>query len=208
MHRVIVTGIGTEVGKTVVSAILTTLLKADYWKPIECGESDTLLMKSLLDSNAHTIHASSYSFKASVSPHQAARLENTSIDLQTIHPPVTDQSLVIETAGGLLVPLNREELNMDLFKRFKGQWIIVSRHYLGSINHTLQTIEILKQHQISPLGIIFNGAPQEDTEQAILHFSRAKCLGRLLPEKIINRKVIQGYAKKWNILQILTSARG
>jgi dethiobiotin synthetase len=109
MHRIMVAGIGTEVGKTVVSAILTILFKGDYWKPIQCGEiSDTSTMEKWLDMTKHTIHAPAYSLSAPLSPHQAARLENISIRRDNIFIPETTRPLIIEGVGGVLVPLTKK----------------------------------------------------------------------------------------------------
>lgn len=197
MHKIIVTGCGTGVGKTVVSAIVTTALEASYWKPIECGESDTETIKALIPSTKISIYPPTYSLKAAVSPHHAARLEDVQIDQQRINPPQTDNPLVIETAGGILVPLNRHQLTLDLFKEWKALWVVVSHLYLGSINHTLLTLEVLKQHQIHPLALIFNGTPNPDSEEAILHFSKVPCLGRLLPEPTLDSNIITNYANRW-----------
>ncbi len=198
MHKIIVAGISTDVGKTVVSAILATLFNADYWKPIQCGEiSDSDVMKSLLDSNK--IHSSAYTLKAPLSPHHAARLDNISINIDQIIPPKTNKTLIIEGAGGIFVPVTLEKTTFDLFKQWKCTWIIVSKHYLGSINHTLLTINALKQHNIQIAGIIFNGEPNPDSESAILKLSNIPLLGRLLPEPKINAKTIQRYAKQWKI---------
>jgi len=198
--RIIVAGSGTDVGKTVVSAILTTMLKGDYWKPVQCsdeGTSDTSVMKNLIDVTKHVIHPPSYSFKNSVSPHHAARLENISIDVNTIVPPQTDRHLIIEGVGGIYVPLTTRILTLDHFKKWGGQWIVVSRHYVGSINHTLLTLDALKRNGISVLGLIFNGHPNRDSEEAILERSQIPFLGRVLPESNLNRQTIQRYATQW-----------
>ncbi len=199
MTRFVVAGIGTDVGKTVVSAIFTTLFSGDYWKPIESGENDldSRVIKELLEPSKHIIHSPTYSFKNPLSPHHAARLENIHIDPQKIIPPKTKRPLIIEMAGGILVPLTLESLSIELFQAWTDKWIIVSKHYLGSINHTLLTIEVLKNKNISPLGIVFNGNPNPDTEQAILKLSKIPFLGRLLPEKKITPSIIKRYATKW-----------
>lgn len=200
MHKIMVAGIGTDVGKTIVSAILTTLLKGDYWKPIQCGEeenSDTAKVKKWLDTRTHTIHPSAYSLKAPLSPHHAARLENTLIRLDSITLPQTTRPLIIEGVGGILVPLTPKTSSIDLFKSWDCQWVIVSRHYLGSINHTLLTIEVLKKLCLPILGIIFNGEHNLDSESAILEISPVSVLGRLLPEANLNSQTIQRYAKQW-----------
>lgn len=141
MVDIIVAGIGTGVGKTVVSAIITTLFKGDYWKPIQSGEvdADSQVIAKLLSLEC-TVHPPAYSFKAPLSPHHAARLENQTIDPDKIIPPNTNRPLVIEMAGGIFVPLRDNLLSIDLFKSWNASWILVSKHYLGSINHTLLTI--------------------------------------------------------------------
>lgn len=201
MNKIIVAGTGTGVGKTIVSAILTTMLHADYWKPVQTGADDDLdsrVMENLIDMRNHFIHPSTYTFKAPLSPHHAARLENSSIDLKAIVPPKTSRTLVIESVGGIQVPLTTKILSIDLFKSWEAKWVIVSKHYLGSINHTLLTIEALKKYNVPILGLIFNGEPNFDTETAILQISQIPLLGRLLPETMVNQKTIQRYAKQWH----------
>lgn len=199
MNKIIVSGIGTDVGKTVASAILTTLFKADYWKPVESGidHSDTKEIKRLIERAKHTIYPPAYSLKAPLSPHHAARLENTVIDTESIRLPKTPNFLVIEMAGGIFVPLNMNTLSIDLFKSWEAKWVLVSKLYLGNINHTLLTIEALKKRSIDLLGIIFNGEPNPDSEKAILNFSNVPFLGRILPEKVINTSTIKRYANQW-----------
>lgn len=200
MNRVIIAGIGTGVGKTVVAAILTTALQGEYWKPIQCGDEedlDTSLMKKLIDTSIHPIHQSAYTLQAPLSPHHAARLENISICLENIVPPQTTRLLIIESIGGIFVPLTTETLTFDLFKSWNIPWIIVSSHYLGSINHTLLTLDALKRNNISIAGIIFNGHPNLDSENAIIKFMQVPVLGRLLPEPNISPQTIQKYAKLW-----------
>lgn len=203
MHKIMVVGIGTDVGKTVVSAILTALLKGDYWKPIQCGEeenSDAATMKRWLDTTIHTIHPPAYSLTAPLSPHHAARLENTSISLASITLPQTTRPLIIEGVGGILVPLTSKISSLDLFKSWDCQWVVVSKHYLGSINHTLLTLEVLKKLCLPILGIIFNGEPNPDSESAILEISQVPVLGKLLPEANLNSQIIQRYATQWQPL--------
>lgn len=196
MSKIIVTGCNTDVGKTIVSAIMATALQGDYWKPISCGEeenSDSQFMRKLSKAK---IHPSAYSLQAPLSPHHAARLEGIDIDTNNIILPKTSKPLVIETAGGIFVPLNYSKLMIDLFLPWEGIWVVVSQHYLGSINHTLLTMEALKHRNARVAGIIFNGTNPE-SEQAILQFSGSSCLGRLLPEQEINDQVIKKYSEQW-----------
>lgn len=188
--RIIVAGIGTDVGKTAVSSILSLLFKADYWKPIQCGD-DSMMPQGI------TVHPPAYTFKAPLSPHHAARLENTTINWETIIPPQTTCPLIIESIGGIFVPLTTNLLSIDLFQSWHCQWVVVSKHYLGSINHTLLTLEALKQRRIPTLGLIFNGEPNLDSEAAILAFSGVPLLGRLLPEANLNLETLQKYVKQW-----------
>lgn len=200
MYKVIVAGCGTDVGKTVVSAILTILLDADYWKPVQCNNEenfDTTTIKNWIDSKRHFVHSPVYSLKSPLSPHHAARLEGITIALDSIVLPHTKRNLIIEGIGGIFAPLTTKDLSIDLFNSWNCQWIIVSKHYLGSINHTLLTINALNQRQIPIVGIIFNGEPNPDSEAAILEISQLPCLGRLLPEDNLNQNTIQRYATEW-----------
>lgn len=201
MTKIIVAGNGTGVGKTVVSAILAQSLQADYWKPIETGslqDSDTQTVKTLLAHSTCQVHAPCYRFQTPVSPHYAAQLENQRIDPDSIKIPTYSKCLVIETVGGVFVPLNDQTLAIDLFNKWDAQWILVSSHYLGSINHTLLTIEALKRRNISIAGIIFNGTAQKGVKEAILHFSNLKELGHLDQEASIYPTIIQKYGALWS----------
>jgi dethiobiotin synthetase len=200
IDKILVAGSGTDVGKTIVSAILATLLQADYWKPIQCGDeesSDTNTLKRLIDPTKHCIYPSTYSLKSHLSPHHAARLENICIDLTTITLPQTARSLIIESVGGIFVPLTTQVLSIDLFRSWNCQWILVSKHYLGSINHTLLTIDALKRYGIPILGVAFNGELNLDSETAILEISQVPLLGRLFPEPNITLNTIHKYAQQW-----------
>lgn len=188
-----VAGIGTDVGKTVVSGILSLLFKADYWKPVQCSEEDLVFMQKW----AGQIHPSAYALKAPLSPHHAARLENLTIDPKKITLPKTTRPLIIEGVGGVLVPLTTNNTTLDLFQTWDCEWVVVSKHYLGSINHTLLTVVALKQQNIPILGLIFNGTPNPDTEAAILEITQLPCLGRLLPEAHLNQETLQRYAEQW-----------
>lgn len=202
MTIIIVAGIGTDVGKTIASAVLMKALQADYWKPIQCGDadhSDCRTIAQLVPNEQHRIHPSTYTFEAPLSPHHAARLQNIQIDIESIKLPETNRPLIIESAGGILVPLTTTLSTMDLFSRWNAQWILVSRHYIGSINHTLLTIESMKLRGIKLLGLIFNGVPNPDSEEAILAISEMNMIGRLNPEPIFNPQIIQRYAGQWQL---------
>ena len=196
--KIFVTGIGTEVGKTVISAILTEALQADYWKPVQAGNlefTDTDQVRELVSNGKSIFHPEAYRLKLPASPHYAAEQEGINISLDDISMPQTDNHLIVEGAGGLLVPLSQSDLIIDLITRFAIPVVLVSRHYLGSINHTLLSIEVLKSRGIEVLGIIFNGAENKGTEQAILKFGGLKSLGRISQEDVISSSIISGYAE-------------
>ena len=202
MKTFFITGIGTDVGKTVVSAIITEALQADYWKPIQAGElshSDSHRIEELISNTQSQIFKNSYALKTAVSPHAAAEIEGICIELKKIINPVTKNNLIIEGAGGLLVPLNNSKTILDLIKR-DYKIIVVSKHYLGSINHTLLTIQLLKSRGLSVAGIIFNGNQVTTSEQIIQKMSKVPILGRINEEKIINRTIVKKYAMLLNPL--------
>ncbi|MDQ7949957.1 MAG: dethiobiotin synthase [Pedobacter sp.] len=177
-----ITGIGTDVGKTVISAILTQKLEADYWKPVQSGDldhSDTIKVKNLVRNQQTIFHPEAYRLNHPLSPHLSAKLDNVEIQLGQICRPETTNNLIIEGAGGLMVPLNDHTLILDLIKILHAPVILVSRNYLGSINHTLLTIETLALHQIPVAGIIFSGEPNIETENFILRHTGIRCLGKI-----------------------------
>ncbi|WP_396178373.1 dethiobiotin synthase [Flavobacterium sp.] len=197
--KLFITGIGTDVGKTVVSAIVTQALEADYWKPIQAGDldhSDTHKVKAFVSNDKTTFFENSYALNTPASPHYAATIDGVTIDIQKITEPKTKNHLVIEGAGGLFVPINDKETIADLI-RPDYKVIVVSRHYLGSINHTLLTLEALKNLNIQVAGIIFNGQKNEATESVILSKTNVKYIGRLEPEPYIDSNVINEYADLW-----------
>jgi dethiobiotin synthetase len=191
-----ITGIGTDVGKTIVSAILVEALDADYWKPIQAGElnnSDSLTVERLVSNPTTKFHKSAFNLETPMSPHGAARIDGVNIEKNKIKRPSTKNSLVIEGAGGLLVPLNDSETVLDLIKP-SDKVIVVSRHYLGSINHTLLTLEMLKQSEIEVFGIIFNGDENISTESIIEKMSGVRILGRIDEEPYFDKNVVKEYA--------------
>ncbi len=166
-----VTGIGTDVGKTIVSAILVEKLKADYWKPIQSGDldnSDTMKVQRLISNTITRFHPEAYRLTQPYSPHKSADLDGVTIDLDQIKLPETDNQLLIEGAGGLMVPLNDQHFVVDLVQKFDAEVVLVVKHYLGSINHTLLSLELLKQKKIKVRALIFNGERDEYSEKVIL----------------------------------------
>ncbi|WP_432672653.1 dethiobiotin synthase [Flavobacterium sp. SM2513] len=197
--KLFITGIGTDVGKTIVSAIITQALEADYWKPIQAGDlehSDTHKIKAYVCNPKTQFIDNSYALNTPASPHLAAELDGVTIDIKNIIEPNTENHLVIEGAGGLFVPLNHQDTIIDLIQP-DYKVIVVSRHYLGSINHTLLTLEALRNRRIEVAGIIFNGEKNEATESIILNKTGVHFIGRLEPEPYMDTNVINEYADLW-----------
>lgn len=198
MHTFFVTGISTDVGKTIASAILVEALEADYWKPVQAGDlenSDSHKIKNLISNNKTVIHDNSYAFKTPMSPHAAAAIEGVLIDRDKIDTPETTNHLVIEGAGGLLVPLNDEDTILDIIMP-SDKVVVVSRHYLGSINHTLLTVGWL-QHKGYDVYLIFSGDEHKTTEEIILKKTGVTVLGRINEEANFDKDTIKKYATQF-----------
>jgi dethiobiotin synthetase len=194
--KLFITGISTDVGKTIASSIIVEALQADYWKPIQAGDldnSDSAKVKSQIANSKSQFFENSYALKTPASPHLAAQIDGITIEIQKIIEPITTNHLVIEGAGGLFVPLNDSDCIIDLIKPdYKA--IVVSRHYLGSINHTLLTIAALKARNIEIAGIIFSGHENKSSETIILNKTSIKCIGRIDQEPYFDQNVIKEYA--------------
>jgi len=200
MSRIFVTGIGTDIGKTIVSAVITEALNADYWKPIQAGLdelTDSEKVRGLITNKKSVIHPEAFRLKMAASPHAAAAAEGVSIAVNNINVPITLNNLVIEGAGGLMVPLNEKELVVDLIKALKVSVVVVIRHYLGSINHSLLTLRALEQQKIPVLGIVFSGTANEASERVILSHYKHPVIGRIAEEKEFTPGVILCYAKEF-----------
>lgn len=195
-----VTGIGTGIGKTIVSAVLAEALQADYWKPIQSGleeTTDTETIGSLTSSNVHCWEEA-FKLQTPASPHLAARIDNVRISLDDIVASFEKQyrkghTVVIEGAGGLMVPLNEHHFYPDLIAALNAKVVVVSNQYLGNINHSLLTAEVLKSKKIAALGWVFNGTYRA-IETDIVRWSRMRTIGRLEREEDMNADVINRYA--------------
>ncbi|MDG1476082.1 MAG: dethiobiotin synthase [Vicingaceae bacterium] len=200
MRKIFVTGIGTDVGKTVVSAILTEALEADYWKPVQAGDldnSDSIKVQNLISNQKTVIHSEGIKLNSPMSPHAAATIDNVEINLRDFKLPETNNNLIVEGAGGLMVPLNDKDLIIDLIKELDIEVVLVSQNYLGCINHTILSIDTLKNRGIEVLGIVFNGETNEETEKYILNYSNLKCLGRIEQHSEINKEIVLSYKSQF-----------
>ncbi|UTW67022.1 dethiobiotin synthase [bacterium SCSIO 12643] len=199
IKQYIIAGIGTEVGKTVVSSIVTEKLQADYWKPIQAGDldqSDSIKVEKWVSNTQTHIHPEGVRLNHPMSPHAAADLENRRIHLSDLNLPESSNDLIVELAGGILVPINHQITNLDLIKKIKLPVILVVNFYLGSINHTLLSIECLKSHQVKIEGLIFNGEINEASKEVILEMSGCKNLGEVPPiQGEITSEIVHEYGK-------------
>ncbi len=185
--RFVITATGTDIGKTLVAGTLMLGLGASYWKPVQCGlepETDTQTLQRLTKLPQDRFLPEAYIFKAALSPHRAAELEEKEIDFDKLYIPKCDTTLLIEGAGGLMVPLTRRHLMIDLFAKWQVPLILCARTELGTINHTLLSIEAIRARTIPLHGIIFLGIDNPDTMKTIAEFSGARVLGHIptLPE--------------------------
>ena len=198
MKQIFITGISTDVGKTIASAIVVEALQADYFKPIHAGEldfCDTKKVQSLVSNQQSVFHSNSYALQTPMSPDAAADIEGITIDIKQIKTPKTKNHLVTEGAGGLLVPLNETQTILDIIPK-KAIVIVVSRHYLGSINHTLLTVNLLKEKGFQ-VAIIFSGAVHKTTEATIKKFTQVPVIGRIDEEPYFDKNVIKEYAAEF-----------
>lgn len=193
MRGVFVTGTDTDVGKTLVSAWLTQAWQADYWKPVQTGAADITdygTVEKLVP--GAVIHPSAYVFQAPLSPHDAARRERARIDLSALVPPATGNVLVVEGAGGVMVPLNDTALTVDFMERLGLPAVVVARSGLGTINHTLMTLEVLRRRRIPILGVVMNGQRNPGNRQAIEHFGGVPVLAEIQPLPAVTAAIIAG----------------
>ena len=204
MPTILITGIGTNVGKTVVSAIVTEALEADYWKPIQAGfetGTDALQVQSLISNTQTTIYPEVYKLQLSASPHIAARQEGVEINIHEIASRKSlivnqqlsniNYNLIIEGAGGIMVPLNDTEFIIDLIEQLQDKVILVSRNYLGSINHSLLTANICKQRGIDVIGWIFNDQYLDYENEIVAWSSYPKIASIPFVEKVDKAFVVQ-----------------
>ena len=200
MKRIFVTGIGTGIGKTLVSAIITEYLQADYWKPIQSGDldnTDTMTVRRLISNSESVLHEERFRLTQPLSPHASAEIDGIEMKLNDFTTPESaKQYLVIEGAGGLMVPINNTTTIADLIKFLDASVILVSKNYLGSINHTLLTIQELERREIPITGLVFNGECLPQTENFIINYSNLPVIFRLDNEATINKKTVQKYAAR------------
>lgn len=202
--RYFITGIDTNIGKTICSAILTEALQADYWKPIQAGDlhhSDTDKVRNLVSNSSSVFHSNTFALKTPASPHYAAEIDGVNIELNDFKTPTTSRSLIIEGAGGLLVPINQQATLLDLLLQEQWEVIVVVKNYLGSINHTLLTLKTLHAYpQITCKGIIINGERNASSEQIKQKLGGLPILGYVPQCDSINKAFVKEQAMQFKFL--------
>ncbi len=196
-NQFIVAGIGTEIGKTFISSILVEALEANYWKPIQSGGldyTDTDTVKGLIANQKSVFYPEAYRLTQPLSPHAAAEIDGVTIEVEDFQLPQTTAPLVVELAGGLMVPLNNDVLNIDLIEKFNLPVVLVTRNYLGSINHTLLSVHLLQSRGIAIKGLIFNGLSNPATESFILNHTKLPLLAKVEEHSEITPSLVSHYA--------------
>lgn len=200
--NIAVAGIHTGIGKTICSAVICQALGFDYWKPVQAGDldqSDSLFVQKHIHNAACKIHPERYRLLEPMSPHAAAERENIRIRKEDFILPSTDNNLLLETAGGLMSPLADDFLNIDLLAHLKLPVVLVSAHYLGSINHTLMSCEILRNRHIPVLGLVFSGTANPESEQVILAYSGLPLLFSIPQFTTLKSDTIPAFTQTHNI---------
>lgn len=182
MKAIAIAGIHTGIGKTVASAVIAEALGADYWKPVQAGDldnSDTITIAKLLANGMARVHPEAVQLSQPMSPHAAANIDNVTVDYKSFVFPTTEKILIIETAGGVHSPINDTDTMADFISHYNLPTILISNNYLGSINHTLMSVEVMKARGINLLGIIINGDRNNDSESFIEQYTKLPIIAHI-----------------------------
>ena len=199
MSGYFVTGTDTDVGKTVVCSWLMLALDGEYWKPVQAGldgETDEAMVRRLTGLPNERFHDSVYRLKAALSPHEAARREGIAIDINRMTLPRHRRPLIVEGAGGLLVPLNGESFVADLIVKLGLPVILVARSQIGTINHTLLCLEALRARQIEIAGVVINGPANPANRDALANFGRVPIVAELPVFEPLDRASVAQAARR------------
>ena len=202
MKNYFITGIGTNVGKTIASAVLTEALQADYWKPVQCGVedgSDKENVKLLVSNSVSVFHPEAYLLKEPASPHIAAKKENVVVSKLNLQTPTTSNKLIIEGAGGVLVPLNDNDMVINLADQFNASVVLVISSYLGCINHSLLSIEYLLNKGYKMQGLVLNGNFDPDVRSTIINYKNLPVLAEIPFVNKVDKQFVSEQASKVNI---------
>ena len=207
VSRLVVCGTDTDVGKTVVSAWLVQGLQASYWKPVQSGlegGGDRERVRELLNLPPERMLPEAYAFREPVSPHWAAELDDTPLDPSQLTIPDHQGSLVVETAGGLMVPLTRNWLQIDQLVKWQLPIVLVARSGLGTLNHTLLSLEAMRRRNLTVLGLILNGPLHADNPRTLEQFGDVPVLAQLPPQASLSATVLE---RLWREKDLTTTFR-
>ncbi|MBX2905481.1 MAG: dethiobiotin synthase [Taibaiella sp.] len=196
-NTIAIAGIHTGIGKTIASAVIAEAIDADYWKPVQAGveERDAATVRTLITDGGSRVHPEAVVLQMPASPHTAAAAEGLEIDFQKFNRPETDKLLLVETAGGVHSPMGQTTTMADFIAHYHLPTLLVSRNYLGSINHTLMSIEVLRARGINILGLVMNGERNDSSETFIEQYGKVKIVARVPDFSELNRQLISDCAK-------------
>ncbi len=192
-NSIAIAGIHTGIGKTIASAVIAEAIGADYWKPVQAGteERDALTVKQLLMNGAERVHPEALILTQPMSPHAAADIDGVRVDFTAFKWPVTNKTLLVETAGGLLSPMSATTTMTDFITHYQLPTILIAQNYLGSINHTLMSIEVLKSRGIQLLGIVMNGDENKYSESFIEQYGKVPIIARIPQFGVLNNEAVR-----------------
>ena len=209
--QIVVCGTDTDVGKTIVSSWLVQGLGAHYWKPVQSGldgNGDRGRVRDLLKLSDDRLLPEAYAFQQPVSPHWAAEIDGVELDPRALTLPTVDGPLVVETAGGLMVPLTRRWMQIDQLQQWERPVVLVARSGLGTLNHTLLSLEALRKRQIRVLGLILNGPPHADNPTTLEQFGDVAVLGHLPPLQPLTAEALEHEWSRQNLSGAIRKALG
>ena len=197
-NSIAILGIHTGIGKTIAAAVLAEAMGADYWKPVQAGteERDAQTVRQLLSDGNRRVHDEAVILTQPLSPHAAAAIDNVEVDYTKFIWPKTANTLLVETAGGILSPMSATTTMADFVSHYKMPAILVSQNYLGSINHTLMSIEVLRSRGIGLLGIIVNGVANEASETFITQYSEVPIIARIPHFEVLDKSTVRACASQ------------
>ncbi len=197
-NSIAILGIHTGIGKTIAAAVLAEAMGADYWKPVQAGteERDAQTVRQLLSDGNRRVHDEAIILTQPLSPHAAAAIDNVEVDYTKFIWPKTANTLLVETAGGILSPMSATTTMADFVSHYKMPAILVSQNYLGSINHTLMSIEVLRSRGIGLLGIIVNGVANEASETFITQYSEVPIIARIPHFEVLDKSTVRACASQ------------
>lgn len=204
-NAIAITGIHTGIGKTIVSAVLTLALDADYWKPVQAGEldnSDSILVSKLTAGSHSTVHPEALRLTQPMSPHAAAAIDGVELDYTKFTWPTTKKTLLVETAGGVLSPMSNTTTMADFVQYYQLPTILVSSNYLGSINHTLLCIEVLRNRKVPILGVVTSGKPNPASEQFIEQYGKVRIIAHVPYMEELTKENIQKVASNLHLTSL------